>query len=109
MCGRYTLAMPLLEVVDLLFLHSPEFALAPRYNIAPTQRLPVITNESPEELQLYRWGLVPSWAKDPSIGNRMINARGETIHQKPSFRNAFKRKRCLVLADGFYEWKKTPT
>jgi putative SOS response-associated peptidase YedK len=81
--------------------------LAPRYNAAPTQSLPVILNEEPHAIQLLRWGLVPFWAKDPSIGNRMINARTETLAEKPSFRNALHKRRCLVLADGFYEWQQT--
>ena len=84
--------------------------LHPRYNIAPTQEVPVVRLDSDSgdrKLSLVRWGLVPSWAKDPSIGNRMINARSETVAEKPSFRSAFRRRRCLVVADGYYEWKKT--
>jgi putative SOS response-associated peptidase YedK len=84
--------------------------LVPRYNIAPTQQVPIVrvTAGSPHRsLSLARWGLIPSWAKDPSIGNRLINARSETVAEKPSFRSAFKRQRCLVAADGYYEWKKT--
>ncbi|MBM3436365.1 MAG: SOS response-associated peptidase [Bacteroidetes bacterium] len=77
----------------------------PRYNCAPSQDLVVITNISPGELSFYQWGLIPFWAKDKSIGNKMINAKAETIAEKPSFRNSLKRKRCLVLGDGFYEWK----
>src|SRR5664279_313889 len=79
---------------------------APRYNIAPTQYVPVITNEQPKTLSLYRWGLIPSWAKEEAIGNKMINARADGIAEKPSFRSAFKRRRCLVPASGFYEWRK---
>lgn len=78
----------------------------PRYNIAPSQLAPVITNRKPQQLTLLKWGLVPIWAKDPAIGNRMINARSETAAQKPSFRSAFKRRRCLIPADGYYEWTK---
>jgi len=82
----------------------------PRYNVAPTQQV-VAARMSPadehRELVLLRWGLVPHWADDPKIGNRMINARSETVATKPSFRQAFKKRRCLVVADGFYEWKKT--
>jgi putative SOS response-associated peptidase YedK len=77
-----------------------------RYNCAPTQKLAVISNENPEELSLYRWGLIPFWAKDIAIGNKLINAKSETILEKPVFKNSFKNKRCLVLSDGFYEWKK---
>ena len=82
---------------------------APRFNIAPTQSVPIVrmNSEGVRELVLLRWGLIPSWAKDPAIGNRMINARSETVAEKPSFRSAFKRRRCLVPADGYYEWQKT--
>jgi putative SOS response-associated peptidase YedK len=76
-----------------------------RYNIAPTQPVAVITNEQPDELTFYRWGLVPSWAKDISMGAKMINARSESAAEKPAFRAAFRRRRCVVPADGFYEWQ----
>lgn len=117
MCGRYTLSDPgdiLTELeVDAELLEAglderlPDWA--PRYNIAPTQNAPVVrtTRGGPREVAWMRWGLVPSWAKDASIGNRMINARAETAADKPSFRVPLRRKRCAVLADGFYEWKKT--
>jgi putative SOS response-associated peptidase YedK len=82
--------------------------LAARYNIAPTQPVLAIANDRPNEFDHLTWGLVPSWAKDPSIGNRMINARAETLAEKPSFRNALRRRRCLIIADGFYEWKAEP-
>ncbi len=78
----------------------------PRYNSAPSQNLAVISTENPDELSFYRWGLIPFWSKDIKIGNRLINAKSETISEKPAFRNSFKRKRCLVLSDGFFEWKK---
>jgi putative SOS response-associated peptidase YedK len=82
---------------------------SPRYNVAPSQEMPVLVHgASGLEGRRFRWGLVPFWADDPSIGNRLINARSETAHQKPSFRNAFRRGRCLVPADGFYEWRKGP-
>jgi putative SOS response-associated peptidase YedK len=81
----------------------------PRYNAAPTQRMPVVRIvDDKRELALLRWGLIPSWAKDPKIGNSLINARGETVAEKPAFRSAFKARRCLVLVDGFYEWRKLP-
>jgi len=86
----------------------PDHNFAPRYNIAPTQPIAVVTNSGENKLDFFTWGLVPFWAKDPSIGNRMINARAETLAEKPSFKNAFKRRRCLILADGFYEWQKIP-
>jgi len=88
-------------------MREPE--LSPRYNISPGQTVAAVVfdpERSPHELAMFRWGLVPSWAKDPKIGYRTINARGETVATKPSFRAAFKRRRCLIPADGFYEWKK---
>lgn len=113
MCGRYTLTADA-ESIQLAFnLDRVDGWLEPRYNIAPTQQVAVISNRDPGELSFMKWGLVPSWAKDPKIGNRMINARSETAAEKPSFRTAFKRRRCLIPADGYYEWvkqgkKKTP-
>ncbi len=108
MCGRYTLTASgdaLVEEFDL----NEEPELDARYNIAPTQEAAIVrATPAGRELAQLRWGLVPSWAKDPSIGNRMINARAETVAEKPSFRAAFKRRRCLVPADGFYEWQKQP-
>ena len=105
MCGRFAFYSPA-EAAAALFGASASVDLKPRYNIAPTQDIAAIrTNkEGDREFALLRWGLVPFWAKDPSIGNRMINARAETVAEKPSFRNAYKHRRCLVLADGFYEW-----
>lgn len=111
MCGRYTLksdAAKLAEVFDA----RVEVALEPRYNIAPTQPVPVVRvfdeggAAGPRRLGLVRWGLVPSWADDVSIGNRMINARAETVASRPAFRAAVRYRRCLLPADGFYEWKK---
>ena len=110
MCGRYTLSTPADLLADLMEVSSP-IELATSYNIAPTQEAPIIrTAESPvsgRTLSLLRWGLVPFWAKDPAIGNRMINARAETVAEKPSFRASFRKRRCIVPADGFYEWQKT--
>ena len=83
-----------------------DFNLEPNYNVSPSFVMPVITKNSPKKIQFMKWGLIPSWAKDPSIGNKLINARAESILEKPSFRNSFKNKRCLVPATGFYEWKK---
>jgi putative SOS response-associated peptidase YedK len=79
--------------------------LTPRYNIAPTQPVAVVTSSIERKVEIFQWGLIPSWSKDPSMGSRMINARAETVHEKPAFRAPFARKRCLILADGFYEWK----
>jgi len=108
MCGRFTLWLQFGDLVKAFpGLTFPEF-LPPRYNIAPTQDVAVVSNDGLEQVQLFRWGLVPFWAKDPSIGNRMINARAETVAEKPAYRAAYRRRRCLVLADGFYEWRKEP-
>jgi putative SOS response-associated peptidase YedK len=109
MCGRFTLtADP--QQIQIAFpgLTIPTQTINPRYNIAPTQPIAVIPNDGKNRLDYYIWGLIPSWAKDPSIGSRMINARAETLAEKPSFRNAFRRRRCLILADGFYEWQQQP-
>ena len=107
MCGRYSLTTPV-EGIRRLFGFAELPNLPARYNIAPTQPAPVVRRggDGRRELALLRWGLVPSWAKDPSIGNRLINARAETVADKPAFRSAFKNRRCLVVADGFYEWRK---
>ena len=125
MCGRFTLRTPPTEIASLFSVQLPiEFQktpYVPRYNIAPSQQITVILQDHPEDAEfgeagstdserlwkLFRWGLIPSWAKDTKIGYKLINARGETLGEKPSFRNAFKKRRCLILADGFYEWKKT--
>jgi putative SOS response-associated peptidase YedK len=108
MCGRfvqYTL-FPLLKIEFSLISDAPA-SLRPSWNIAPTQEIPVIVNEEGNRLITCRWGLIPPWAKDASIGNRMINARAETLAEKTSFKGPLKKHRCLVAADGFYEWKKT--
>jgi putative SOS response-associated peptidase YedK len=108
MCGRFSIFADPELLAERFGTAPPARKLEPRFNAAPTQDLPVILNEDPSSIQLLRWGLVPFWAKDLSIGNRMINARAETLAEKPSFRTALKKRRCLVLADGFYEWRKTP-
>jgi putative SOS response-associated peptidase YedK len=107
MCGRFAFYSPA-EAAAALFGVDAAPELKPRYNIAPTQDIAAIRTgkEGEREFALLRWGLVPFWAKDPSIGNRMINARAETVAEKPSFRNAYKHRRCVVLADGFYEWQR---
>lgn len=108
MCGRFTLHTPADTVAELFDLSEvPEWT--PRYNLAPTQQVPTIRADGAErkrEFHALTWGLVPSWARDPKMGARMINARAETVHEKPSFRTAFRQRRCLILADGFYEWKR---
>lgn len=104
MCGRYTL-IEISSLGERFNLIVPE-GLSPRYNIAPTQKVPVILNEGTRRLALFKWGLIPSWAKDCKMGARFINARAETVHEKPSFRHILRHQRCLVPADGFYEWEK---
>ena len=107
MCGRFFLISDANDLATRFEFRSPGLDLEPSYNIAPTQSVLTVTLEDSERSgQLMRWGLVPSWAKDLSIGNRMINARAETVAERPSFRSAFKRRRCLVIADGFFEWDK---
>jgi putative SOS response-associated peptidase YedK len=107
MCGRFTLTVSPEQLQDQFGLVEPPPAdLVPRYNIAPSQAVAVVTNSEERKLEIFQWGLIPSWAKDPKIGNKLINARAETLAEKPSFRTALKRRRCLVVADGFYEWKK---
>ena len=107
MCGRFTLTVDPADLQDAFGLSEPPPAgLLPRYNIAPSQAVAVVANTGGGKLELFRWGLIPSWAKDEKIGYKLINARAETLREKPSFRAALKRRRCLVLADGFYEWKR---
>ena len=107
MCGRFAFYSPS-EATAALFGVDGSVAVEPRYNIAPTQFIAAIREDEDRtrELVMLRWGLVPFWAKDPAIGNRMINARAETVAEKPSYRAAFRHRRCIVLADGFYEWRK---
>lgn len=105
MCGRYTITLSDEEISDYFHAKFLE-EFTPRFNSAPTQLLPVITNDQENVIQLFRWGLIPPWAEDKSIGSKMINSRVETITEKPSFKNAFKKRRCLVIADSYYEWKK---
>ncbi len=111
MCGRYNLSSPP-DLVARLFHATNLFEWSPRYNIAPTQLAPVVRmSEGPttseRRIDLLRWGLVPNWAKDETIGNRLINARAESAAEKPAFRKAFRSRRCVIPADGFYEWKET--
>lgn len=109
MCGRFALYVTLEELADLFDLLSLPGPFAPRYNIAPTQPVGIVrTNSqiSEREWAFALWGLIPSWSKDLSMGTRMINARAETVDEKPSFRAAFKRRRCIIPASGFYEWMK---
>jgi putative SOS response-associated peptidase YedK len=108
MCGRYTLATPVERLAEEFGFDASSVDLPPNYNVAPTQGVAAVLAEGGERrLEVLRWGLIPSWADDPQIGSRMINARAETAPEKPSFRRAFRERRCLIPADGFYEWKRT--
>ena len=108
MCGRFTLTVDTAELQDSF----PQFSMPaegrPRFNIAPSQPVLVLPNDGSNTADYFTWGLIPAWAKDPSIGSRLINARAETLSEKPSFRGSYKYHRCLIFADGFYEWKLQP-
>lgn len=106
MCGRYTITFDADSMQQELDLASMPEEYQRRYNVAPSQPVAVVADAAGRKAEMMRWGLIPSWAKDMEIGNRLINARSETIIEKPSFKNAFNKRRCLVLADGFYEWQK---
>ncbi|NWG33301.1 MAG: SOS response-associated peptidase [Chloroflexi bacterium] len=105
MCGRFTLAVDPADFQETFGNYTFPANFAPRFNIAPSQPILAIPNDGMNMAEFFIWGLIPMWAKDPAIGKRLINARGETVAEKPSFRGSFKYKRCLILADGFYEWK----
>jgi putative SOS response-associated peptidase YedK len=108
MCGRYTLRTPVEALAEQFGLSGEPEPIYERFNVAPMSEVPAIIEEDgSRSLQRLRWGLVPSWADDPGIGARMINARSETAPEKPSFRKAFRERRCLLPADGFYEWQRT--
>ncbi len=111
MCGRFALTATAEEIIDTfsgLITPAGFESYTPRYNIAPSQPIAVIPNTGEYRLDYFVWGLIPFWAKDPKIGNRMINARGETLAEKPSFKAPYKYRRCLILCSGFYEWQKLP-
>lgn len=108
MCGRFTITLEALELQQELGLTSIPEDWKPRYNVAPTQMVAAVLDGKQRSAEWLRWGLIPSWAKDMEIGSRLINARAETLSEKPSFRTAFARRRCLILADGFYEWFRSP-
>jgi putative SOS response-associated peptidase YedK len=110
MCGRYRLSRRKELLAEHFDADLSDLDWEPRYNIAPTQPVPVVRQKSREDrprLSLMRWGLIPSWAADPSIGTHMINARSETVAARPAFREPLRKQRCLVPADGFYEWKRS--
>jgi putative SOS response-associated peptidase YedK len=106
MCGRYVLKATLPDIARMLGMHV-DLALEPSYNIAPASPVPACTMQEPDrkQLVLMHWGLIPHWSKKPDSGYRMINARAETVAEKPAFRSAFRHRRCLIPADGYYEWK----
>ena len=106
MCGRFTLISSVADLQLRFGFAMEPSEVRPRYNVAPTQSVLAVVNDGTRRGEMMRWGLVPSWAKDIKIGNRMINAVSETAAAKPAFRSAFRRRRCLVLADGFFEWRK---
>jgi len=107
MCGRYTLRVNTETLAEKFNVKGDLPDLPPSYNVAPGREVAtVVSDDGGRRLEMMRWGLIPSWADDPGIGYRMINARSETAPSKPSFRQAFKKRRCLIPADGFYEWKK---
>ena len=105
MCGRFTLLVDLSIIKESFHVDEVASDYRPGNNISPTQQISAIVHDGKTRLVNFRWGLIPSWAKDPSIGNKMFNARAETIADKPSFRSAFKKRRCLIIANGFYEWQ----
>ncbi len=106
MCGRFVRAVSIEDIADEFGADKPSFDLSPSYNIAPSQEIAIVMKGEQKSLALCKWGLIPSWAKDPKIGYKMINARAETVAEKPSFRSSFKKHRILIPASGFYEWKK---
>ena len=106
MCGRFTLAIDIEDLLDEFPFEMGEFVYKPRYNVAPTQQVLTYGAQGVNTVEYMRWGLVPFWAKDLSIGYKMINARAETVATSNAFKTPLKMRRCLILADGFYEWKK---
>ncbi len=109
MCGRFSLKSTIQAIEDEFDIEKVDIPVQARYNIAPSQNVSVVVFDGVRCLKTFKWGLIPPWAKDPSIGNRMINARAETLTTKISFKNLLKKSRCLVIADGFYEWEKGTT
>ena len=106
MCGRFVRYSSIHEIIKEFGVSGPSFDLKSNYNIAPSQEIAIVINDREKRLALCKWGFIPSWSKDPKIGYKMINARAESVAEKPSFKGAFKSKRILIPADGFYEWQK---
>lgn len=107
MCGRAVIISPLEVIAEEFSIDNPKLTIKPNYNVSPSQDVITVIKQGTRQLVSCRWGFIPSWAKDPAIGYKMINARAETIAQKPAYRSAYKKQRCLVVVDGFYEWQKT--
>ncbi len=107
MCGRYSFEITVPALQERFDIEGDIPELPARYNVAPTQTMPVVVHHSPNSVELMRWGLIPFWAKDPSVGSKMINARAETVAEKPAYRKALATHRCLVPASGFYEWQRS--
>lgn len=107
MCGRFVMTSDLSVISEEFHVREITYNPTQSYNIAPGNTIAAIVNDGVNRLVPFKWGLIPSWAKDQSIGNKLINARGETVGEKPSFRAAFGKRRCLIVANGFYEWQKT--
>jgi len=109
MCGRFTLTANIQTVTQTFNATAPaSLQTGPRYNVAPTQDVVAVINDNGRQLEMLRWGLIPSWAKEESVGSRMINARAETLAEKSSFKRLLHNRRCLIVADGFYEWAQQP-
>ena len=106
MCGRFTLHHESEDIAERFAVEQTLLELAPRYNVAPSQPVAAVVQRESRQLLEYKWGLVPFWAKEPAIGNRMINARAESLADKPAFKNAFRTRRCVIPTSGYYEWKK---
>jgi len=107
MCGRFVITSSIEVIADEFSISNPSINIKPSYNISPSQNILAIINQESRKLITCKWGFIPSWAKDSAIGHKMINARAETLSSKPAFKSAYKKQRCLIVADGFYEWKKT--
>lgn len=107
MCGRFVQKSLIPDILDEFDLEEAKIEFDPSFNVAPSQSVLAIIDTGKRQLVRFQWGLIPSWAKDPAIGNQMINARSETLAEKPSFKTAFKKRRCLIIADGFFEWRKS--
>jgi len=106
MCGRYQTPTDIKKIEEAFDIKINKKIYKANFNASPAQILPLITNNNPDQLQFFRWGLIPHWAKDMSIGYKMINARIETLDEKPSFKYLVKKNRCIIITDGYYEWKK---